>query len=464
MTEEASPRLTSRDRGAERERTARRRRRGLTIAAAVLVVAALVVGQLAFGLITRVVEVTGWTCGRGWDRVGTDELDELTIVRWGTPEARELVDPQRLADLPPGLDQPSLTTYPPSDPRDFNPTLHPLGDGAVLLSDGYTEHTWVVVDARTGEPLWGVRAGDGHDVSTVGGRLTVLGAAGDRTDLTTFDARTGERLSCVRLDGRPTAMADLGDEVAVGLHLRDAGEDGDPGRLVVLDSVTGRVRWDRTLPVRPTALHAAAGTIAASATNGQGLLERPFLPAGPAVVAVSAEDGDELWRLDADATVPAVLDAVTTADGAGATLVQSVSDELRDRDAVGYSLLDATGQEVWSVELARPVEVGSWQSGDVLLLPDGSTSVAVDVGTGERLWEDGPYLLPDDVVVLGGAFVVTDRFVEGGDGEQRAIALVLDARTGEVLDTVSPLLNVRPSDSYLLADTGSTQVVIPLTG
>src|SRR5690606_18302575 len=75
MTEEVSPRLPPRDRGAERERTARRRRRGLTIAAAVLVVAALVVGQLAFGLITRVVEVTGWTCGRGWARVGTDELD-----------------------------------------------------------------------------------------------------------------------------------------------------------------------------------------------------------------------------------------------------------------------------------------------------------------------------------------------------------------------------------------------------
>src|SRR5690606_8297869 len=75
MTEEGSPRLTPRDRGAERERTARRRRRGLTIAAAVLVVAALVVGQLAFGLITRVVKGTGWACGRGWARVGTDELD-----------------------------------------------------------------------------------------------------------------------------------------------------------------------------------------------------------------------------------------------------------------------------------------------------------------------------------------------------------------------------------------------------
>jgi outer membrane protein assembly factor BamB len=471
VTEESIAGVTPRDREREADRRVRRRRRRIAVVAVLGVVAAVGVAEVTGGLVSRVVDATGLTCGNTWNEVDGDELAELRVLRWGTPEVRDQgVDPETFVDLPPGLAEPSLTTSGVGATGDYDPILYPLGDGVVLQGNGYTERVWVGADAVTGEPLWGVED-DSSGFSTIQGRFSLIGEREDgRTDLVTFDPRTGQELSCVRLDGAVTAMAGVGaDDVAIALRSGEAGEEGDGSEysLVRVDPVAGEVVWSQPLVFSAAELSADDDVVVASAMNAASLVEifsNGSSPTGAQVVAFDAASGTEAWHLEQRGEERVVAMAtLSLPDGESAALVLEVADrDAWGREEVRYRLIDSAGAEAWSVDAALPLEAGVWQVGDAVVLPEGATSFAVDVASGDRLWEEGPVLIPGDAVVLAGSVLMTDQLIRDEQDEQIFVSYLVDAATGEATEYRAAMRDAQLADSYLLTSSGTTQIVIPL--
>ncbi|GAB2610866.1 outer membrane protein assembly factor BamB family protein [Pseudactinotalea suaedae] len=463
--------ITPRDREQEAAHRAGRRRRRVAVVAVVGVVAAIGVAELSGGLVSRVIDATGLTCGNGWSEVDGDALADLRIPPWGTPEAREQgFDPEELMGLPPGLAEPSLTSWGIRETGRYDPTLYPLDQGVVLQGDGYTERVWVGADALTGEPLWGIED-DSSGFSTIQGRfMLVAGREDGRTDLTTFDPRTGEELSCVRLDGEVTAMTGVGDsDVAVALRSGEAGEDGEGSSyaLVRLDPVVGGVVWSQPLAFGAAGLSADGEVIVASASSVETVVEifsYGSPPTGPQVVGFDAGSGDEVWRLEQQGEQRVV--AVATLglpDGESGALILEIADrDAWDREEVRYRLVDPAGAELWSAPAALPFEAGAWQVGGAVVLPEGSSSFAVDMGTGDRLWEEGPSLIPGDAVVLGESVLMTDQLIRDEQDEEVFVSYLVDPITGERTEYRAAMRDAQLADSYLLTSSGMTQIVIPL--
>ena len=456
--------LQPRDREAEREGRRRRRRRGVAIGAAVALVAGIGIAELTVGLVSRVIDATGWTCGRDWDRMAEADVAQSRLVRWGTPEAREHVDPADFADLLPGLAEPSLTTEAFSDSGAYDPLLYPLGEGVVLQTAGDGDNTWVGADAVTGEPLWGISESEASGFSTVQGRFSLLFEREDeRTDLVTFDARSGERLSCLRLDGSILDMTGVGgSEVVVALA-------GDGYRLVRLDPVAGEVVWSEPVGIAPSSIHAEGDVIAVSSSSiGRVATSWPTSqdPSTP-LLGLDARTGQEVWHRPPDTGQRSAICLVPLPDGGTGTLLLEIADQREWEEGRGaYTLLDQSGEVVWSVPASVSDSAQLWAIEGVVVVQEEYRPIGLDVLTGERLWEAEGGGQEDDVGLLtteaGTVVVLADQRVETDGGEITFVTDLIDPVTGETARHDVPLRSVRITDAYVLASTGSTQIVIPL--
>src|SRR5699024_5363808 len=232
--------------GAERPRTRGRQKYWIVAGAVVVLVAGLGVAEATGGVVTRFLDTTGITCGGSWERLPAEDLADYRLLGWDDAEVADLgFDRALLTDLPDELAQPTLATGKSSNDDDA-PTLLPLGDGVVLQASGYFDQTWVGSDAHTGEVLWGFTGDSGF--SSVQGKFGLVSERDEnRTDLTTFDPRTGEKLSCIRLGGEMLQLTGVGDDDFIALL------DNDDGYVLIrLDPLTGETRWreevDEPLP------------------------------------------------------------------------------------------------------------------------------------------------------------------------------------------------------------------------
>ena len=467
------PELTPRDPAADERRQVRRRRGRIAALVAVALGVVVVVGQLAFGWVTRAVDATGLTCGTGWDRIDSDELAEMQVIRWGTPEAAEQgFDPNDFAEMPPGLAQPTLTTPSSSDPDVYDPILYPLGDGVVLQSGGFTDRTWVGADALTGEPLWGIAESSEGGFSTLQGYLMLVAERDDgRADLTTFDPRTGEKLSCVRLPGALQSVANVGEDdivVAVRRELDD-GTDNTASTLIRLNPATGATAWSTDLEITAAELYSDGNVVTASASVADNVVEYGGSVSEPAAISVDAGSGDELWRLAAEGRLLGVLAATTLPDGSSGTLLI----ELRDDDAedgrpVDYVMLDGTGTEMWRVPaLAQTYVTAAWAVDDLVIVLDDAHPLALDLATGEQRWASEVFVAEDRAVVLDVDGAATLLVTEGQDISEdgsttRFFTSEVDIATGEVSEFDVPLRSAVLADGYLISVTGPTSIVVPL--
>lgn len=441
----------------------RRRRRKVVIGVVLALVAAVGVGQLAFGVLSRVIDATGWTCGSGWQRIDDDELTDMRIVRWGTPAAREQgFDPDDFTDLPPGLAEPTLTTAADPTAGEYDPLLYPLDGAVVLQADGYVDNTWVGADARTGEPLWGFTSST-SGFSSVQGYATLVSARDDgRTDLTTFDARTGEELACARLGGEVLDIDGVGErDLLVALH----GAADDTYRLVRLDPISGEVAWDEPLSVYPARVEAGPEQIVVSSRQVGAIVTQWGDSVGvPTVVGIDAASGEQAWERTSAQGQMAVIGAAPLPGGEIGALALDISDRQAWDEATGeYVLLDGRGQELWRAPAAYGRDdLSSWTVDGVAVVLEDFRPIALDLSTGERLWEAEGSALEDDVGVLGGHVVLTDQRADGEDGKTRVVTYVIDAHTGDFTVVDAPLRSFRVTDSYVLSTTGQTQIIIPL--
>lgn len=448
-------------------RTGRRRRR-ITIGVAIAVVAALGAAQLAFGWVNRVIDATGWTCGGGWSHIDGEELAEMRVLRWGTPEVRDQgVDPEEFADLPPGLAEPTLTTPGIVESGVYDPLLYPLGEGVVLQGAGYTERSWVGADARTGEPLWGIDD-DTSGFSTLQGRFSLVAARDDgRTDLSTFEPRTGERLSCVRLDGAVTAMTEVGDnDIAVALRTGDGDEAAT--WLLRLDPVTGDERWRQALELAAVSIDSDGQVVSVSSTS-VGSVSTSWVDQGHTrVVTLDASDGHEIGPIQPSEGQWTAADALTMPDGSSTTLLYGFTDRVAwSEGRATYALVDAGGSEVWRVESTKEQdELAAWVADGVVVVLDGWGLAGIDLVSGERLWStEGVSTRLQGVALLQvegtASLLVTDQRDEDA-GETTFVSLVIDPATGDTETYDAALRDATVTDSYLLTSSGMTQIVIPL--
>lgn len=459
--------MAPRDREGEKKARSRRRRRGVAIGVAVALVAAIGVGQLAFGLVTRVIDATGWTCGSGWERV--DDLADMRILRWGTPEAREQgFDPADFDTLPPGLAQPTLTTLAEPPSGGYAPLLYPLDGGVVVQQSGYHDSTWVGADALTGEPLWGL-ASSTSGFSTVQGYFALVSAREDgRTDLTTFDARTGEELSCVRLGGDVMHIEAVGDRDLV-IAFRATSDQGGY-RLLRIDPTSGEIAWDQPMSIAPTAVHAGADVITVSSDQVEGIATG-WPTSGDLssqILGIDPATGEQTWERSSPEGQTAVVAMVELPDGGTAALTLDIADQQAWEESAGeYVLLDVRGEELWRIPASYGRDgIGSVTASGVVVVMEDYRPVGIDLATGERLWRAEGAGLEDDIGVLTvdgtDLVVLADQRAEGEGGETQFVTHLIDALTGELTVLDAPLRSFDVTDSYVLTSTGLTQVVVPL--
>lgn len=473
MSEGAPSGTTARDREAEEKSRSRRRRRRVAIGVVVALVAAVGIGELTVGLVSRAIDATGWTCGRGWDRIAEDDLADMHIIRWGTPEAREQdLDPADFTNLPPGLAEPSLTTAAFPADGDYDPLLYAMDGGVVLQSAGYYDQTWVAADSRTGEPLWGVETGS-MGLSSVQGHVALLAEREDgRTDVTTLDPRTGEKLSCARLDGEVLDIDGIGaQDLVIALDVTSTGRSDESGySLVRLDPLAGETRWERPVNAYPASVETEGELIAVSSDQVGAITTR--WPSGggedSVVIGIDASTGDEIWNHRPPSGQVATLGAMALPDGGTGTLLLEIADQQAwDSQHGDYVLLDAYGQALWTT----PASYGrddttAWVADGVAIVLEDFHPVGIDLATGERLWEAEGSGLSDGIGMLptgdGEVLVIADQQVEDEAGEKRFVTHVIDPATGGLTVHEAPLRSFEVTDSYVLASTGLTQLVIPL--
>jgi len=184
-----------------------------------------------------------------------------------------------------------------------------------------------------------------------------------------------------------------------------------------------------------TALSLATGAEMWTAPRSEGATGSPAVAGGlvvfavgtgddAAIVAVTAEDGQEAWRTSVPAAVLAGLTAVAVAGEAEGTVYAA------SRDGVVAALDLATGEERWTYEAGTAVEGTPAVAEDLVIVVAQSTTArtatvhAVDADTGRKAWTRAGLTASASAVAVAGG----QAFVGTGDGRVRA----LDAATGDL--------------------------------
>lgn len=423
-------------------------------------VAGLGVAELTNGAVTQAIDATGITCGGDWKRLSADDIAEKRLISWSDPKAAEQgFDLAEFEDLPDGLAEPTLTTPNGTAEDEYDPSLYPLGDGALLQVDGYFGHTWVGADARTGDPLWGFEGDSGF--TSVQGLFGFVSARVDaRNDLSMFDPRTGEKLSCVKLYGEVVKLTDLGEDRVLAI-LRS----NNDYFLTSVEPATGKILWRQDLEESMQWAYTDGETVVLS-RFAAGLVASSWFGGSQGesiVTGIDPKTGEETWRRASGEAQSAVLGLVPLTDGSVGTLVLDVANEAEWSDRHGeYAMLDETGEELWrtSASLEGMDDATKvWNAGPAAIVLDNHRPTAFDIETGEQLWAEGSGLA-GDVTVLptknGAAVLVTNQKDDAG-----FFTLLIDPATGEWQPYDAALRGVEAADGYLLASTGMTRIVIP---
>ena len=291
--------------------------------------------------------------------------------------------------------------------------------------DGFDSHV-NAVDLQTGEPVWGSRVQLEDVVQTpvaVDETSAYVGDVGGRVtvvDLGSGDVRWTKEL------GTPIAGAvtlDAGRVLATTL-----GGQNDPSEIVALDAENGDELW------RASTKDASNFVTAPVVADGRMLT----LDAVGGVLAFDAEDGRFLWRTEvvnpiAPRGQPFLL------QGVGAPAPVSADGRVFAVDVTGrvYAFDAETGTSLWDHALNDPSQFSPPLLTDdqILVSTDSGTLYAVDRGSGHLVWRvDG-----------GGTFLrglsdAGDQLV-GVTGFKNAalVAFETDA-TGRLIDESSPTI------------------------
>lgn len=243
-------------------------------------------------------------------------------------------------------------------------------------------------------------AGAGKEAKIVGspivaaGRVYVMDA---ETNVSAFDVETGRRLWKTALTPKDDDDGHIGGGVAFE-HDRVFATTGF-AQVVALDAGSGAVLWRQTVagPLRTQPTVRGGRVFAVTVDNK--------------IIVLNAQDGRTLWTHAAIAEVASMLGGASPAIDGDVAVVPYSSGEL-----VAYRV--ETGQVLWTESLAsvRGADAISTLShirgrpvidrGRVFAMSHGGIMAAIDLRTGQRLWDrdvgglDSPWVAGDFVYVL----------------------------------------------------------------
>jgi outer membrane protein assembly factor BamB len=337
-----------------------------------------------------------------WRRAAVAAVVAAAAVAGVAVVRRDLPDPAaRPAPPPTGVPAPTATAAtgpgdrPPLVPEPPWPTRSPswaAPDAADRLGGPPDRHGPVVVgrlvlavggdpgpgrlaayDARTGRPRWRARAGQATHLLAASPRAVVVGS--DRGELAGLDPRTGRRRWRLRLaPGQgPDAATLAGGRLYVAASFPGEG-DLRPPVVLALDARTGRRRWAAVLD-RGTDLQWADPVLARGRVLVASTPSDPGQAAGDALHALDAATGRPRWTLPLPAGGP-------------------------------------------SFHSERPLPYRG-----LVVVPATRGLLAVDPGSGRRVWRRPARALPRLVGAAGGrVLAVVDDALVGlsvGDGRER---------------------------------------------
>jgi eukaryotic-like serine/threonine-protein kinase len=295
---------------------------------------------------------------------------------------------------------------------------------SVPLGDGTYGGTVRAVSAATGAELWVRDVGVAPEAPAIAHGLVYVGggcyAAGSPSTLRAYDLHTGalrwEAPTAAPLCG-PPAVA--GDRVYVPTQ-RYPWDPGADQHLMALDAVTGREVWRAPVPSGMTGSPTVAGGVVVVSSHRQG------------VMAFDAASGAPRW------TNPGSW-YYTVASAYGRLYVGGTDGTLDALDP-------ATGDRIWSVELASPgararLVMGPAVSRGLVFaqvesLPSGRNGlVALDAATGAEHWFVGSnaFVTVSPVVANGVVYMPTGASIETYDAATGALVASLPYRTAAVI-------------------------------
>lgn len=276
----------------------------------------------------------------------------------------------------------------------------------------------VALAAASGAPAWSVRAVESAGKSQGrasappiihGGRLYAYGAGGTVTALSTAGARLWS-VSLAPPDERSRppggGLAAAGEVVLAATGF---------GELVALEAATGRRHWSYKLGAGARSAPTAAGgkVYVVSAT---GILH-----------AVNIADGSQAWTLPGIPETAGVLSSASPAVSGGTVVVPYTSGEILavDADSGEMKWADAVVRASRTLAVSTLTDVAASpiiHDGVVYATGVAGRTIAVQLASGERLWEQGLGSASTPAVSGNSLFLI--------DMEDQLLAL--DRRTGKV--------------------------------
>lgn len=218
------------------------------------------------------------------------------------------------------------------------------------------------------------------------------------------------------------------------LYVTTGVNDGSVRRLLCLDAVTGKEKWQRDLTLNDVHLHNKNSFASGSpATNGSHVVAA-FADEGQFIVACWTKDGQELWRND--------LGEFLSEHGPSCSPIIHKNLVIVPKDMKGPSNVTAydltTGKQVWQTErefnrtsYATPIVRTRKDGVDEVICVSGMMGIsAMNVNTGELLWRTERF--PERTV---GSPFLTDNLVisvSGGGGKGKNLYAVELDQTGQV--------------------------------
>lgn len=436
------------DEATQRSWRSRNLRRWGWIAGGVIVVGGIAV---ALDVPTRALYEAGLTCGSGIERMTEAEEATNTLRPWN--ELKREMTADEVADVE-GYEAPfgapllghraSVT----QERMDESPEVLPFTDQLVLHAVGpswlatSSEPTAVfLTDVMTGRTEWGLALSRGSQLTHAADALIVFARShyGD-LEVVSFDENSGDRLSCLRLEGGRGIRAVDDADGAVYLtydttvRAQDSDletEEDEVTREVVarVDVANGSVAWTKAVHDEPTwrdnlvsgAVEVSGDTVFVSVNNPDDMATQredgaPFdstRDVGPTLRAFSIADGSLLWeRSPGESEISSVIGGGPE----GSVIVQTITQSETGSYAYEIQRIDGDGKTMWSTPVqAASIYVELRMKDDQLLVDAASMQVhAFDVNTGAIRWttrgelSDGDFWGDSLVLARTESYTVTD--------------------------------------------------------